>query len=101
LGKYAGRWCIMCGFTAEHLEELSPIIEKLQEDYPKQEWNIMNSRFDIYDFILCGFADDRDEAHKIGMALVNKHLPSKFNFFYWIKEINLLKYNVRKTGGSK
>lgn len=97
MGKYSGKWCIMCGFKAEHLKELKPIIEKLQKDYPEQEWNCMNSKFDVYDFILCGFADDRDEAHQIGMALVKKHLPQKYNFYYWLKELNLVKYSVEKA----
>ena len=95
MGKYSGRWAIMCGFKAEHLKEIAPIVEKLKEEYPGQEWNIMNSKFDVYNFILCGFAEDRDEAHKIGMSLVKKHLPSHLNLFYWCKEIALVKYNVK------
>lgn len=96
MGKYSGRWAILAGFKAEHLKEIAPIVEKLKEDFPDQEWNIMNSKFDAYDFILCGFAEDRDEAHKIGLAVVRKHLPSSLNLFYWVKEIGLLKYNVKE-----
>jgi len=95
MGKYKGRWCVLIGFRGEQLKEISPIIEKLKEDYPEQEWNCLNSKFPQYDFILCGFADDRDKAHKIGLAVVRKHLPPSLNLFYWVKEINLLKYNVR------
>lgn len=95
MGKYAGRWVIMCGFKAEHLKEIAPIVEELKAEFPSQEWNIMNSRFEVYDFILCGFADDRDSAHKIGLSLVRKHLPPHLNALYWVKEIGLLKYNVK------
>ena len=95
MGKYKGKWAILIGFTAEHLHELSPIIENLKDDYPEQEWNMMNSKFPQYDFILCGFAEDRDKAHKIGLAVVRKHLPAHLNFTYWVKEIGLLKYNVK------
>ena len=98
MGKYGGKWAIMVGFKGEHLQELKPIIEKLKTEYPEQEWNVMNSKFKAYDFILCGFAEDRDEAHKIGLAVVKKHLPARLNFLYWIKEIGLLKYNVKLTG---
>ncbi|GAG83337.1 unnamed protein product [marine sediment metagenome] len=89
----------MCGFKAENLHEISPIVEKLKADYPEQEWNIVNSKFKQYDFLLCGFAGDRDEAHKIGLAVVRKHLPESLHLLYWIKEINLLKYNIGKTDG--
>ncbi len=95
MGKYKGKWNILIGFKAEQLKEISPIIEKLKEDFPEQEWNCLNSKFPQYDFILCGFAEDRDKAHQIGLAVVRKHLPAHLNLFYWVKEINLLKYNVR------
>ncbi|GAH47949.1 unnamed protein product, partial [marine sediment metagenome] len=62
--------------------------------YPKQEWNIMNSKFEQYDFLLCGFADSRDEVHQIGLAVVRKHMPAHLNLLYWTKEVGLLKYNV-------
>ena len=94
MGKYKGRWVIMCGFKAEHLKEIAPIVEKLQEEYPAQEWNIVNSKFKQYDFLLCGFADSRDEAHQIGLAVVRKHLPSHLGLIYWTKEVGLLKYNA-------
>jgi len=95
LGKYKGKWVIMCGFKAEHLKEIAPIVKKLQEEYPDQEWNIVNSKFPQYDFLLCGFAEDRDEAHQIGLAVVRKRLPSHLNLVYWTKEIDLLKYNAK------
>lgn len=101
MGKYKGRWTILVGFKAENLKEIAPIVEKLKEEYPKQEWNVVNSRFEQYDFLLCGFAEDRDEAHQIGLAVVRKHMPFHLNLLYWTKEVNLVKYNVRKTGGSK
>jgi len=100
MGKYKGRWTILVGFKAENLKEIAPIVEKLKEEYPKQEWNVVNSRFEQYDFLLCGFAEDRDEAHKIGLAVVRKHMPSHLNLLYWTKEVNLVKYNIRKTCGS-
>ncbi|MBA7638148.1 hypothetical protein ES703_45801 [subsurface metagenome] len=100
MGKYSGRWCILIGFKAENLKEIAPVVEQLQADYPGQEWNVVNSKFKQYNFLLCGFADSRDEAHKIGLAVVRKHMPAHLSLLYWIKEINLLKYNVRKTGGS-
>jgi len=84
------------GFKAEHLKEIAPIVEKLQQEYPQQEWNTLNSKFKQYDFLLCGFAETRDEAHQIGLAVVRKHMPSHLNLLYWTKEINLLKYNAKK-----
>jgi len=94
LGEYKGRWAVLVGFRGENLKEIAPIVEKLKKKYPGQEFNVMNSKFPQYDFILCGFADDRDQAHKIGLALVRKHLPPRLNLTYWIKEVGLLKYNV-------
>ncbi len=100
MGKYKGKWTILMGFKAENLKEIAPIVEKLKAEYPDQGWNVVNSRFEQYNFLLCGFADSRDEAHKIGLAVVRKHMPESLHLLYWIKEINLLKYNIRKTGGS-
>lgn len=94
MGKYKGKWVIMVGFKAEHLKQIAPIVEKLKQKYPEQGYNIGNSKFDSYDFILFCFADSRDNAHKIGMAVVKKHLPQELNLMYWIKEINCAKYNV-------
>lgn len=96
MGEYKGKYCILIGFKGEHLKEITPVVERLKNEYPDQKYNIMNSRFPQYDFILVCFADDRDTAHKIGMALVKKELPQHLNLLYWIKEINLLKYNVKK-----
>lgn len=96
MGKYKGRWAIMVGLKGSQLHEVAPIVEKLKEDFPRQEWNIMNSKFPQYEFVLCGFADDRDEAHVIGTALVKKHLPKALNLVYWVKEVNLVKYNVEE-----
>lgn len=95
MGKYTGEWNILIGFKGEHLKDIAPVIERLKKEYPAQQWNIMNSKFKQYDFILCGFADDRDSAHKIGLSLVKKQLPTSLNLLYWIKEVGLLKYNVK------
>ena len=94
MGKYKGKWTILCGFKADCLKEIHPIIEKLKIEFPEQQWNVMNSKFPQYDFILCGFAPDRDTSHKIGLSLVKKYLPSHMNLIYWCKEIALVKYNV-------
>lgn len=96
MGKYKGKWAIMIGFKGEHLREITAIVEGLKEEYPEQGYNIMNSKFKQYEFILVCFAEDRDSAHKIGCALVHKHLPQNLNLLYWIKEVKLLKYNVVK-----
>lgn len=100
MGKYKGRWAVMIGFKGEHLKEIAPIVEKLKAEFPEQGYNIMNSKFKQYTFLLVAFADDRDSAHKIGLSLVRKHLPAHLNLLYWIKEIRLIKYNVelRKNG---
>lgn len=90
MGKYKGKWVICCGFKAEHLKEIAPIIEDLKKRFPNQQYNIMNSKFPQYDFILTCFADDRDSAHKIGTALVKKELPSTLHLLYWIKEAKSL-----------
>jgi len=82
----------MIGCKGEHLKEITPIVEDLKRQYPDQGYNIGNSKFPQYDFILFCFADSRDQAHQIGCALVHKHLPS--GHCYWIKEINLAKYNI-------
>lgn len=96
MAPYQGKWTIMIGFKGEHLAEIEPIIETLQEDYPDTEWNCMNSKFPQYDFILCGFAGNRDDAHKIGMAVVKKHMPQHLNLLYWVKEVGVMKYNVEE-----
>jgi hypothetical protein len=96
LGDYKGKWVIMIGFKAEDLNRIAPIVQELSEMYPDQEYNIGNSRFPQYDFILFCFADGRDQAHQIGTALVRKHLPSDLKLLYWVKEKNLLKYNVKE-----
>jgi len=83
LSKYA----IMIGFKAEHLHLIAPIVKRLKKEYPEQGYNIMNSHFPQYDFILVCFADDKDKAHKIGTALVKKELPTHLNLLYWIKEV--------------
>ena len=84
----------MIGFKGEDLPEIEPIVKSLKERYPHQGYNIMNSKFPIYDFILCCFAETRDQAHRIGMALVRKELPQHLNLLYWVKEASLYKYNV-------
>jgi hypothetical protein len=99
LGKYKGKWVILIGLKNEYLCKIKSIIDNLKDDYPEQEWNLMESKFPQYDLILCGFAADRDEAHKIGLAVVRKHLPAHLNLIYWVKEVGLLKYNVK--GGNK
>lgn len=97
MGAYKGKWVVMVGFKAENLEEIAPIVEKLKEQYPEQQYNVMNSKFPQYDFILTCFAEDRDKAHKIGTALVKRELPQHLHLLYWTKEVNMMKYNV-KTG---
>jgi len=91
LGKYRGRWVVCIGFMGENLEEITPIVEDLKKRFPEQGYNIMNSKFKQYTFLLCCFAEDRDSAHKIGMALVKKELPAHLHLLYWLKEINSLK----------
>ena len=78
------------------MHEIAPLVERLKLDYPEQKYNIVNSNFPQYDFLICCFADDRDQAHKIGTALVKKDLPKHLNLLYWTKEINLLKYSGSK-----
>ncbi len=97
MGKYRGKWVILSGFKAHYLKEIAPVVEKLKAEYPEQEWNVVNSKFPQYDFLLCGFAPDRDAAHKIGLAVVRKHMPEHLHLIYWIKEVGVAKYNVRKT----
>ena len=99
MGKYAGKMVVMIGFKAENLNEIAPVVDRLKKQYPEQEFNVMNSRFPQYDFILTCFAADRDKAHQIGMALVKKELPQHLGLMYWCKEINLLKYNVKTNEG--
>lgn len=96
MGNYNGKWVIMIGYKGEHLAEIKPIIKQLQSEYPTQEWNCMNSKFPIYDSILCGFTDNRDDAHKIGLAVVKKHMPAKFNLIYWLKKVGAMKHNVKE-----
>lgn len=96
MGAYKGKWVVLIGFKAEHLQEIAPIVDKLKAQYPDQEYNVMNSKFPQYDFILTCFAENRDQAHKIGLALVKQELPAHLNLLYWVKEVNLLKYNVQK-----
>lgn len=95
MGKYKGKWTVLVGFKGEHLKEIAPIVEKLKEEYPEQQWNVMNSKFKQYDFLLCGFADSRDEAHRIGLSAVKKYLPAHLSLLYWCKEIKSLKYVVK------
>lgn len=82
------RFVILIGFKAEYLKDIGPVVEQLQTDYPEQEWNVVNSKFPQYNFLLCGFADSRDEAHQIGLAVVRKHMPESLQLLYWIKEIS-------------
>jgi len=84
----------MIGFRAENLKDLTPIVEELKKKYPDQEYNIGNSKFPQYDFILFCFTEDRDQAHKIGLSLIHKWLPLQLSLQYWVKEVNLLKRNV-------
>lgn len=95
MGAYKGEWACCIGFMGEHLKEIAPIVEKLKKEFPEQKYHIYNSKFPQYTFLLVAFAEDRDSCHKIGMALVKKHLPSRFNLLYWCKEINLLKTLVK------
>lgn len=93
-GQYKGKWVVLIGFQGENLPEIEPIVEDLKKRFPSQGYNIMNSKFEAYTFVLCCFADSRDRAHKIGMALVRKELPQHLNLLYWVKEASLVKYNV-------
>jgi len=90
LGKYKGEWIVCIGFKGEHLKEIDPIVETLKAQYPEQNYYIANSKFSQYTFILICRANTRDDAHKIGLALVKKHLPSHLNLLYWVKEKKLL-----------
>lgn len=94
MGKYRGKWVIMIGFRGEDLKRIAPIVEDLEREYPDQGYNIGNSKFPQYDYILFCFADGRDNAHRIGMSLVKKHLPQDLNLMYWVKEKNMAKYNI-------
>lgn len=91
MGKYGGRWAICIGFMGENLKEIAPIVEDLKKRFPEQQFNILNSKFPQYTFLLIAFAPDRDSAHQIGMALVKKELPAHLHLLYWCKEINSLK----------
>lgn len=93
-GQYKGKWVVLIGFQGEDLPEIEPIVKDLKERFPDQGYNIMNSKFPAYTFVLCCFADSRDEAHRIGLALVKRELPQHLNLLYWVKEAPLLKYNA-------
>lgn len=90
MGKYKGKWVVCIGFKGEHLKEIAPIVERLKKEYSEQGYNIVNSKFPQYTFLLVCFADDRDSAHQIGMALVKKELPAHLNLLYWVKEAKSL-----------
>lgn len=95
MGKYSGEWCVCIGFDGSALKEIAPIVEKLKKQYPKQKYRIYNSKFPQYTFLLVAFAEDRDQAHKIAMALVKKELPAHLNLCYWCKEMKSLKDVVK------
>jgi len=88
-------WAVCIGFSGEHLAEITPEVERLRKKYPAQEFRIYNSKFPQYTFLLVTFADDRDQAHKIGLALVKKELPQHLNLLYWCKEIKSLRDVVK------
>lgn len=90
-------WAICIGFRGEHLKEIEPVVERLKKKYPHQEFRIYNSKFPQYTFLLVTFAEDRDSAHKIGLALVKKELPQNLNLCYWCKEIKSLKDVVKEN----
>ena len=94
MGKYKGKWCVLIGFKGEQLKELDPIIKRLREKYPNQEYNVMPSKFPQYDFILTCFANNREQAHHIGLALVHKELPPHLGLCYWCKEISMIERQV-------
>lgn len=94
IGKYKGKWCILIGYEAKYEKDVTPVVEQLKNEYPEQQWNIMLSQFPQYDYILTGFASNRDEAHKIGLSAVKKYLPKFMNLTYWVKEISLVNDNV-------
>jgi hypothetical protein len=89
-------WAICIGFDGQHLAQITPEVERLKKQYPKQEFRIYNSKFPQYTFLLVTFAETRDQAHKIGLALVKKELPQSLNLCYWCKEIKSLKDVVQK-----
>jgi hypothetical protein len=84
------QWAVCIGFDGEHLAEIKPEVERLKKKYPQQEFRIYNSKFPQYTFLLVTFAEDRDKAHQIGLALVKKELPQHLNLLYWCKEIKSL-----------
>lgn len=90
MGYKKTEWCVCIGFKGEHLKTIAPIVERLKKEYPKQKYRIYNSKFPQYTFLLVAFAEDRDQAHKIGMALVKKELPAHLNLCYWCKEKKLV-----------
>lgn len=94
MGDYKGKWVVLIGFRGEHLTEIEPVLKSLKERFPEQGYNVMNSRFPAYTFLLTCFAETRDQAHKIGMALVKKELPAHLNLLYWVKEVSRIKYDV-------
>lgn len=81
------KWCILIGFKAENLKEIIPVINKLKKKFPEQRYNVMNSNFPQFDFILSCFAETKDQAHQIGLALTRKHLP-QFKLLYWLKQVD-------------
>ena len=95
MGQYSGEWAICIGFDGSALKEIEPIVDKLKKEYPDQKYRIYNSKFPQYTFLLVAFAPDRDSAHKIGMALVKKHLPAHLNLLYWCKEVKSVKSVVK------
>ena len=80
------KYAILIGFRCEHLLEMEELLRELKEAYPDQEWNIMKSDFPQYDFILCGFAGNLDQAHRIGLKIV-KGLKPHLRLLYWVKKI--------------
>lgn len=86
----------MIGFKTESLKDVDPVVRRLQQKFPRQGWNVMASKFPIYDHILVGVADTRDDGHKIGLAVVKKWLPEAMNAIYWLKEKNLIYTNVKE-----
>jgi len=89
---------VCIGFYAEDYERVLLLMHRLQRRYPDQKWKIYafpESRVirgrRSFDYVLVVFTDDYNKAHRIGTALVKKHLPKigmkTRPIAYWVKEV--------------
>lgn len=110
MGDYTGRWMVIVGVKEDQHNFAKEVLTNvLIPKYPAQRWNmVMYTNYDPqkpndYKYLLIGFTTatgpkGRDEAHKIGMAIIFKHLPKDRGFFYWTKEEKLArKTNLQNT----